>query len=136
VGLQGIAHEKIDPSGYVSVKGELWKAEVAQGYPAPEKGQAVEVLSVGGLILKVRPPPTTPDKRRWISIAADSQHPLPGPPHILGVFLSKRDPSLFNSGESISRSLLLPAKFRTHSTTDTRLHRLLLPHFDLLPRVS
>jgi len=55
VGLQGIAHEKIDPSGYVSVKGELWKAEVAQGYPAAEKGQAVEVLSVGGLTLKVRP---------------------------------------------------------------------------------
>jgi len=55
VGLQGIAQEKIDPSGYVSVKGELWKAEVAQGYPAPEKGQAVEVLSVGGLTLKVRP---------------------------------------------------------------------------------
>ena len=55
VGLQGIAHEKIDPSGYVSVKGELWMAEVAQGFPAPEKGQAVEVLSVRGLTLTVRP---------------------------------------------------------------------------------
>ena len=55
VGLQGIAHEKFDPSGYVSVKGELWKAEAAQGYPAPEKGQALEVLSVGGLTLTVRP---------------------------------------------------------------------------------
>jgi membrane protein implicated in regulation of membrane protease activity len=55
VGLQGIAHEKIDPSGYVSVSGELWKAEVAQGFPAPEKGQAVEVLSVRGLTLTVRP---------------------------------------------------------------------------------
>ena len=41
----------------------------------------------------------------------------------IGVFLSKRDPSLFNSGEPISRSLLLPAKFRIHSTIDTRLHR-------------
>jgi membrane protein implicated in regulation of membrane protease activity len=54
VGLRGIAQEKIDPSGYVSIRGELWHAEPAQGFPAADKGQAVEVLAVRGLTLIVR----------------------------------------------------------------------------------
>jgi len=141
-GLQGIAHEKIDPSGYVSVKGELWKAEVAQVILRRRKAGRGG-LSVGGLTLKVRPSYNT-DKRRWISIAADS-HTTSGPPHILGVFLSNGS-ILFNSGESISRSLLLPAKFRTHSTTDTAFIALttslrsptssIIVYFTLLPLLS
>jgi len=62
LGLKGLAQEKIDPSGYVSVRGELWKAEAAQGFPSPDKGQAVEVLAVRGLTLIVRPVPRSHDE--------------------------------------------------------------------------
>jgi membrane protein implicated in regulation of membrane protease activity len=55
VGLRGIAQEKIDPSGYIFIRGELWHAELAHGFAAADKGQAVEVLAVRGLTLSVRP---------------------------------------------------------------------------------
>lgn len=35
---RGIAKEKLDPSGYVQVRGELWKAEVWGGGPPVDAG--------------------------------------------------------------------------------------------------
>ncbi len=57
VGLRGSAREKLDPSGYVSIRGELWHAQVAEDFPAADKGQTVEVIEVRGLTLMVRPVP-------------------------------------------------------------------------------
>lgn len=54
VGQQGIATQRLDPDGYVRVRGELWLAEViGQDYPA-EKNQRVVVQAVSGLKLFVK----------------------------------------------------------------------------------
>ena len=55
VGKQGIAEEPLSPRGYVRVRGELWKAEVARGEPPIAKGEPVRVREVRGLTLKVAP---------------------------------------------------------------------------------
>jgi membrane protein implicated in regulation of membrane protease activity len=54
VGQQGIATQRLDPAGYVRVRGELWQAEIiGQDYPA-EKNQPVVVQAVSGLKLFVK----------------------------------------------------------------------------------
>jgi membrane-bound ClpP family serine protease len=55
VGMQGIADERLAPSGYVRVHGELWQAEMLGGGPPIERGQAVRVQEVLGLTLLVQP---------------------------------------------------------------------------------
>ena len=55
VGKQGIAEERLSPVGYVRVRGELWKAEVARGEAPIEAGEPVRVRDVQGLTLKVEP---------------------------------------------------------------------------------
>lgn len=53
VGLTGVAREKLDPAGYVELRGELWLAEaVPQARPiAPN--ERVRVVSADGLRLHV-----------------------------------------------------------------------------------
>ena len=53
VGKQGIAEERLSPGGYVRVRGELWKAEVAKDGAPVEAGEPVRVRDVRGLTLKV-----------------------------------------------------------------------------------
>jgi membrane-bound ClpP family serine protease len=55
IGKQGIAEQRLDPSGYVRIHGELWKAKVIEGSPPIEKGEAVWVEGMRGLVLRVRP---------------------------------------------------------------------------------
>ena len=56
IGTDGIAEEKLAPSGHVRVHGELWQAEVmAKGTPI-EKGEAVLIEGVYGLTLLVQRP--------------------------------------------------------------------------------
>jgi membrane protein implicated in regulation of membrane protease activity len=63
VGQQGIATQRLDPDGYVRVRGELWQAEViGQDYPA-EKNQPVIVQAVSGLKLFVKPVKPAGDSR-------------------------------------------------------------------------
>ena len=53
VGEHGIAKERLAPSGYVQVHGELWRAElIDDGLPA-EKGQIVKIVKMDGLTLYV-----------------------------------------------------------------------------------
>jgi membrane-bound ClpP family serine protease len=56
VGVTGIARERLDPSGYIFVQGELWKAELEKGKSAKavEKGEAVVVVGKHSLKLIVR----------------------------------------------------------------------------------
>ncbi|HEY3082884.1 MAG TPA: nodulation protein NfeD [Chloroflexota bacterium] len=50
-----VSHE-LAPSGTVELLGELWRAELVEGQSPPvEPGQRVQVVSVDGLTLKVRP---------------------------------------------------------------------------------
>ena len=55
VGARGTANERLDPSGYITVRGELWKAVLHEGSPPVDKGQTVQVQSIEGLTLIVRP---------------------------------------------------------------------------------
>ncbi len=64
VGAAGIAADPIDPVGYVRVRGELWRAEGADG-AAFAPGDPVRVREVRGLTLVVEAasdePQQTPD---------------------------------------------------------------------------
>ena len=55
IGTQGIAEELLDPSGYIRVHGELWRAEVTGKTMAIEKGQTVLIERADGLTLLVKP---------------------------------------------------------------------------------
>jgi membrane protein implicated in regulation of membrane protease activity len=52
-GARGVARERLDPSGYIRVRGELWRAELEEEEPAVEKGETVLVREVRGLTLLV-----------------------------------------------------------------------------------
>jgi membrane protein implicated in regulation of membrane protease activity len=55
VGRRGIAKDRLAPSGYIQISGELWKAKVVEGSPPVEKGEGVRVEEMQGLTLLVRP---------------------------------------------------------------------------------
>ena len=55
VGALGIAEERLAPSGFVRVRGELWHAAVEGGGPPVERGEAVRVRDIHGLRLLVVP---------------------------------------------------------------------------------
>lgn len=56
IGESGLCKERLDPSGYVSVRGELWRAELKRdGDTRPAlKGERVVVVGMRGLTLLVR----------------------------------------------------------------------------------
>ena len=54
IGERGIVKKRLDPSGYIQIGGELWRAEsVEVGLPI-EIGQVVKVIEMEGLKLYVR----------------------------------------------------------------------------------
>jgi membrane protein implicated in regulation of membrane protease activity len=55
IGTEGIAEERLDPSGYIRVHGELWRAEVIGKTIPIEKGQMVRIEKACGLTLLVKP---------------------------------------------------------------------------------
>jgi membrane protein implicated in regulation of membrane protease activity len=54
VGTEGIAQERLAPSGYIRVHGELWKAEVIRDGPPIEKGGVARIQGIRGLVLLVQ----------------------------------------------------------------------------------
>ena len=52
-GERGIATERLDRTGYVHVRGELWKAELARGARPVEKDEGVQVQEMRGLTVIV-----------------------------------------------------------------------------------
>jgi membrane-bound serine protease (ClpP class) len=55
VGMRGTAKDRLAPSGYVQVRGELWRAEVIESGLPIEKGDRVRVMGIEGLTLLVQP---------------------------------------------------------------------------------
>lgn len=53
IGLCGITKDRLNPSGYISVRGELWKARVIEEGRTIEKGENVLVQGAKGLTLLV-----------------------------------------------------------------------------------
>ena len=57
VGEEAVAWERLDPSGYVQVRGELWKARLEDATQVLEKGQSALVTDRTGLTLRVKKRP-------------------------------------------------------------------------------
>jgi membrane-bound ClpP family serine protease len=55
IGAEGVATEPIAPTGYIMVRGELWKAQNMKKDKTIERGQKVLVHDVNGLLLYVKP---------------------------------------------------------------------------------
>jgi membrane protein implicated in regulation of membrane protease activity len=53
IGKQGIARQRLAPTGYVLVQGELWKAECAEADQSIESEKLVRVVKMDGLKLYV-----------------------------------------------------------------------------------
>ena len=55
IGARGIAIERLAPTGFINVQGELWKAERIGKGPLIEKGEMVRVVKIRGLKLFIEP---------------------------------------------------------------------------------
>ncbi len=53
IGMQGNARDRLDPSGYIHIRGELWQAELIEGASPIDKGEDVRIMGNRGLILLV-----------------------------------------------------------------------------------
>ena len=53
VGQKGVAKERIDPRGYIHVRGELWHAEIQPGDDPVPAGSRVRVIDADGIKLVV-----------------------------------------------------------------------------------
>jgi membrane-bound ClpP family serine protease len=54
IGIWGFAKDRLAPTGYIQVRGELWRAEVMEGDAPIEKGERVRVMEIEGLTLLVQ----------------------------------------------------------------------------------
>jgi membrane protein implicated in regulation of membrane protease activity len=54
IGLTGTARERLAPEGLVKIRGELWRARLADSQPSIEAGDRVKVLERRGLLLLVQ----------------------------------------------------------------------------------
>lgn len=61
IGRRGRAEERLNPEGYISVRGELWRAESVHAVSLIEKGDRVRICGIRGLTLLVEAERT--DKR-------------------------------------------------------------------------
>jgi membrane protein implicated in regulation of membrane protease activity len=55
IGVHGVAEERLAPSGYIRVGGELWRAEALQTDKPVPRGSRVKVQAVRGLTLLIQP---------------------------------------------------------------------------------
>jgi membrane protein implicated in regulation of membrane protease activity len=53
IGSRGIVREPLAPSGFVEIRGTLWRAEIAPGEPSVGRGERVTVCAASGLTLRV-----------------------------------------------------------------------------------
>ena len=55
VGARVIAEDRLAPSGFIRVHGELWQGEVMEGSPPIDRGERVRVRGIRKLTLLVQP---------------------------------------------------------------------------------
>lgn len=55
VGARGIAEDRLAPSGFIRVHGELWQGEIMGGNPPIDRGKGVRVKGIRKLTLLVEP---------------------------------------------------------------------------------
>jgi membrane protein implicated in regulation of membrane protease activity len=54
IGMRGIVKDRLAPTGYIQVRGELWRAEITEGESPIERGKGVRVTGIDGLTLLVQ----------------------------------------------------------------------------------
>ena len=54
IGEHGRATDQLAPTGYIQVRGELWRARTTEEEPAIDRGDRVEVTGVDGTTLLVK----------------------------------------------------------------------------------
>ncbi len=54
IGMTAVAREPLNPSGFVSLRGELWRARLPENEPFVPAGATVRVAAAEGLTLIVR----------------------------------------------------------------------------------
>ena len=54
IGAEGTVTDKLSPSGYVRIQGELWRAIVIDSGSVIEEGETVTVTNIDGLTLHVQ----------------------------------------------------------------------------------
>jgi len=54
VGRKGFTLSRLDPGGYVRVRGERWRADAIEGHAPIDKGESIRVEAIDGLKLKVK----------------------------------------------------------------------------------
>jgi len=54
IGMKGVSEERLAPSGYIRVHGELWQAEIIRESPPIEKGEVVLIQGIRGFVLLVQ----------------------------------------------------------------------------------
>ena len=59
-GALGAAHEDLDPTGYVRIGSELWRAECQSDHAPIPKGHPIQVVEVRGLTVTVAKAPESP----------------------------------------------------------------------------
>ncbi len=57
----GLTEERLNPEGYIRIRGERWRARPGPGLARIESGQRVRVLAEEGLTLLVEPEPSASD---------------------------------------------------------------------------
>jgi membrane protein implicated in regulation of membrane protease activity len=55
IGIQGTVVDRLSPSGYIRIRGELWRARAIAEHASLEKDEVVTVQAVDGLTLLVQP---------------------------------------------------------------------------------
>lgn len=55
IGMTGVATERLQGTGYITVRGELWQARPMEGDMIIQKGDLVQVCGIDGLMLYVKP---------------------------------------------------------------------------------
>ncbi len=55
IGQRGVVKNRLSAEGYATIRGELWRIKLAQGYEPIEAGQPVRVIDRQGLTLLVVP---------------------------------------------------------------------------------
>jgi membrane protein implicated in regulation of membrane protease activity len=53
IGSLGVVEKRLSPSGFVRIRGELWKAHVPNGSMPIDRGETMRVIAVEGLTLVV-----------------------------------------------------------------------------------
>ena len=64
IGALGVAEDRLAPSGYVRIEGELWKAHVPESNIAIDQGETVRVRAVDGLTLIVEHSTESPEEKQ------------------------------------------------------------------------